>query len=160
MKLNQKSTVLGSCCSYIKKGFEYAVVNIAEQLFDASPSAGTTCCSALSEVLFFCLTVCSVKLLLILPLDVRFATPPDMTLSSFHGGNGRLLLLLCFHPLQHFCFLPVSTYMLLFMCLLLLPLVQQCQIYLFIYLFCVWFFWFCFCMCVDFFFLSRESYIR
>lgn len=41
------------------------------------------------------------KLLLILPLDVRFATPPDMTLSSFHGGNGRLLLLLCFHPLQH-----------------------------------------------------------
>lgn len=111
--------------------FERAVVSTAEQFFDADVYPGTT---GLRALLLFCLWVaclsCSAKLLLIISLDVGFAVPPDVTLSSFHGGNGRFPLLLCFHPLQHFCFLPVSTYMLLFLCLLLLPLAQQCQIFL------------------------------
>lgn len=113
--------------------FEYAVVSIAEEFFDADICPGTTRCSGLSELLLFCLCFlpsCSVQLLLIIPLDVGFAVPPDVMFSSFHGGSGRLPLLLCFHPLQRFCFLPVSTYMILFLCWLLLPLAQQCQILL------------------------------
>lgn len=112
---------------------ERTVVGIAEQLFDADTYPGTTCCPRLSQLLLFCLgfpASCSAKLLLITPLAVGSAVPPDVTFSVFRGGNGKFPLLLCFHPLQQFCFLPVSTYMLLFPCLLWLLPAEQRQILL------------------------------